>query len=61
MRSKFFVALAVILCATAGDVRAQQQQFQLYASVADASGKPVASLEPMDLRVMPSGVTTPVA
>jgi|KBSSwiStaDraftv2_1062776.scaffolds.fasta_scaffold30108_4 hypothetical protein len=60
MRSKFFAALAVILCATAGDVRAQQQQFQLYASVADASGKPVASLEPMDLRVMEGGVEAKV-
>ena len=59
MRSKFFAALAVILCATAGDVRAQQQ-FQLYASVADASGKPVASLEPMDLRVMEGGVEAKV-
>jgi len=59
MRSKFFAALAVILCAAAGDVRAQQQ-FQLYASVADASGKPVASLEPMDLRVMEGGVEAKV-
>ena len=59
MRSKFFAALAVILCATAGDVRAQQQ-FQLYASVADASGKPVASLEPTDLRVMEGGVEAKV-
>jgi hypothetical protein len=59
MRSKFFAALAVILCAAAGDVRAQQQ-FQLYASVADASGKPVASLEPTDLRVMEGGVEAKV-
>jgi len=49
----------VILCAAAGDVRAQQQ-FQLYASVADASGKPVASLEPTDLRVMEGGVEAKV-
>ena len=59
MRSKFFAALAVILCAAAGDIRAQQQ-FQLYASVADASGKPVASLEPTDLRVMEGGVEAKV-
>jgi hypothetical protein len=56
MRLKFLAALLVILCATAGDVRAQQQQFQLYASVVDAAGKPVATLEPSDLRVMEGGV-----
>ena len=59
MRSKLLVAVALCVCATAHDVRAQQQ-FQLFASVADASGKPLASLEPSDLRVMEGGVEAKV-
>jgi hypothetical protein len=39
----------------ATDARAQQQ-VQLYASVADVTGKPVATLEPADLKVMEGGV-----
>jgi hypothetical protein len=54
MRSKIFMAVAVILSATAHDARAQQQ-FQLFASVADAAGNAVTSLEPADLRVMEGG------
>jgi len=53
MRSKLLVAVAVILCCAARDARAQQ--FQVYASVADASGNPVTSLEPADLRVTEGG------
>ena len=55
MRSKLLMAVALALCVAGGDVRAQQQ-FQLFASVADVTGKPVASLEPADLRVMEGGV-----
>jgi len=43
----------MILCCAARDARAQQ--FQVYASVADASGNPVTSLEPADLRVTEGG------
>jgi hypothetical protein len=55
MRSTLLVAVALVLCTTAHEVRAQQQ-FQIYASVADASGNSVTSLEPTDLRVMEGGV-----
>jgi hypothetical protein len=37
-----------------------QQQFQLYASVADASGKALTELQPTDLRVMENGVEAKV-
>src|SRR5262245_13773331 len=60
MRSKFLMAVAVVLCTTALDVRGQQQQFQLYASVVDATGKAVDKLEPTDLRVMEAGVEAKV-
>ena len=55
MRSKLLMGVALALCVASGDVRAQQQ-FQLYASVADVTGKPVATLEPADLKVMEGGV-----
>jgi len=55
MRSKLLIGIALALCVAAGNVRAQQQ-IQLYASVADVTGKPVASLEPADLKVMEGGV-----
>jgi len=54
MRSKLLMGVAVALC-VASDVRAQQQ-VQLYASVADVTGKPVATLEPADLKVLEGGV-----
>src|SRR5215510_2646200 len=60
MRSKFLMAVAVVLCTTALDLRAQQQQFELFASVVDAAGKPVDKLEPADLRVMEAGVEAKV-
>ena len=59
MRSKLFVIGALVLCALARDAGAQQQ-FQLFASVADATGKSVAALEPADLRVMENGVEAKV-
>ena len=43
----------------ATDARAQQQ-FQIYASVADASGKALTSLEPADLKVMEDGMEAKV-
>lgn len=55
MRSKLLMGVALALCVAAGDVRAQQQ-IQLFASVADVTGKPVISLEPSDLKVMEGGV-----
>jgi hypothetical protein len=58
MRLNLVIAVA-LLCATAHDARAQQQ-FQIYASVADASGNAVSKLEPADLRVMEGGVEAKV-
>lgn len=55
MRSKLLTGIALALCAATGAVHAQQQ-LQLYASVADVTGKPVATLEPTDLKVMEGGV-----
>ena len=55
MRLKLLMGVAVGLCVASGDVRAQQQ-VQLYASVADVTGKPVATLEPADLKVLEGGV-----
>ena len=49
MRSKLLIGIALALCVAGGDVRAQQQ-VQLFASVADVTGKPVASLEPATSR-----------
>ena len=59
MRSKLLVGIALALCVAATDARAQQQ-FQIYASVADASGKALTSLEPADLKVMEDGVDAKV-
>ncbi len=54
MRSKLLVGIALATCVAATGVRAQQQ-FQIYASVADVSGKPLTTLEPADLKVMEDG------
>ena len=59
MRSKLLMGVAVALCVASGDMRAQQQ-VQLYASVADVTGKPVATLEPADLKVLEGGVEAKV-
>ena len=59
MRSKLLIGVAVALCVASGDMRAQQQ-VQLYASVADVTGKPVATLEPADLKVLEGGVEAKV-
>jgi von Willebrand factor type A domain len=60
MRSKLLIAVAVVLCATARDVGAQEQQFQIYASVVDGSGNAVAALAPADIKVMEGGVEAKV-
>lgn len=59
MRSKLLVGIALAVCVAATDARAQQQ-FQIYASVADASGKALTALEPADLKVMEDGVDAKV-
>ena len=59
MRSKLLMGVALALCIAGGDVRAQQQ-ISLYASVADVTGKPVATLEPADLKVLEGGVEAKV-
>ena len=59
MRSKLLMGVAVALCVAGDDVRAQQQ-VQLYASVADVTGKPVTTLEPADLKVLEGGVEAKV-
>jgi hypothetical protein len=59
MRSKLLMGVALALCIAGGDVRAQQQ-ISLYASVADVTGKPVATLDPADLKVLEGGVEAKV-
>ena len=54
--SKLFVAVGILLCIMALGVHAQQQ-FSLFASiVVDATGAPVAALQPTDVRVLENGV-----
>jgi hypothetical protein len=60
MRSKLLAAVVLVLCSFTRDADAQQQQFQLYASVADVTGNSVKTLEPTDLRVMEGGVEAKV-
>jgi hypothetical protein len=59
MRSKLLVLLALVLCASAREAGAQEQ-FQIYASVADTSGNAVKALEPADIRVLSGGVEAKV-
>jgi hypothetical protein len=59
MRSKLLVGIALAVCVAATDARAQQQ-FQIYASVADVTGNALKSLEPADLKVMEDGVEAKV-
>jgi len=60
MRLKLLIAVGLILCVTAPVTHAQQQQMTLYASVVDSAGKPVASLEPTDVRILEAGVEAKV-
>lgn len=52
-------AAVVLLCAAAAAAHAQQQ-FQVFASILDGGGRPVASLEPADVRVMENDVAATV-
>lgn len=59
MRLKLLVAVALALCVTARDARAQQ--FQVFANVVDAAtGNPVVKLEPTDVRILENGVEAKV-
>jgi hypothetical protein len=60
MRLKLLVAVALLSCVTAAGVRAQQNQFQIYARIVDTTGNPVTSLEPTDIRVMEAGTEAKV-
>lgn len=54
MRFKLVAAMAVVLCAAAPGVQAQEQ-FQVYASVSDAAGNPIGMIEPTDIDVLENG------
>lgn len=60
MRLKLLIAVGLILCVAASVTRAQQQQMTLYASVVDSAGKPVASLEATDVRILEAGAEAKV-
>ena len=51
--------MALVWCLATSGVHAQQQ-FQVYASIADAAGAPAASIQPTDIRVMENGVEAKV-
>ncbi|RPH53779.1 MAG: VWA domain-containing protein, partial [Acidobacteria bacterium] len=59
MRSKLLAVVAIGLCVMASGVHAQKQ-FQVYASLVDATGAPVAKLEPSDVRVTENGLEAKV-
>jgi len=60
MRLKLLIAVGLILCVAAPGTRAQQPQFTVYASIVDTAGKPVASLEPTDVRILEAGAEAKV-
>jgi hypothetical protein len=55
MRLTVLAAAVAVLLATSSLVHAQQQQFQIFASIADGSGAPVSALQPGDLRIVENG------
>ena len=59
MRSKWLALVSIILCVTTVGIYAQKQ-FQVYASVVDSTGAPVAKLEPSDVRVTENGLEAKV-
>jgi hypothetical protein len=59
MRSKLLALVAIILGVSTFRVHAQKE-FQVYASVVDATGAPVAKLEPSDVKVTENGVDAKV-
>jgi len=61
MRPRRLVVAALFALVSVGVVRAQQQ-FQVFASIVDAaSGAPVASLDPADVRVVENGAEAKIA
>lgn len=59
MRIGVLPAVAALCCLVISGARAQEQ-FQVFASIVDANGIPVATLQPTDVRVMESGVEAKV-
>lgn len=59
MRSKWLALVGIILCVATVGIYAQKQ-FQVYASVVDGTGAPVAKLEPSDVRVTENGLEAKV-
>ncbi len=59
MRAALLGLVAILGCLTTTGVRAQET-FQLFVSLTDGSGKPVATLTPADLRVMEGGAEAKV-
>jgi hypothetical protein len=55
MRLTALAAATAVLLAASPLVHAQEKQFQLFASIADASGTPVTALQPGDVRVVENG------
>jgi hypothetical protein len=59
MPSKLLVVAAIFLWVAAPDVSAQKQ-FSVFASIVDAAGTPVSTLQPADVRVMENGAEAKV-
>ena len=55
MRVRVLTAVAVVWCLATSGAHAQQQ-IQLYASIVDGTGAPVATIQPTDIHVMENGV-----
>jgi hypothetical protein len=55
MRSKLFVVVGLFLSVTTSGVHAQKQ-FSVFAAIVDATGAPVATLQPTDVQVLENGV-----
>ena len=60
MRIRLFAAAAILLCLATASRTHAQQQFQVFASIVDSSGVPVATLLPADIHVMENGVEAKV-
>jgi hypothetical protein len=59
MYGRVLAALGAILCVPATPLPAQQQ-FQVYATIVDASGGPASIVQPADIRLMENGVEAKV-
>jgi hypothetical protein len=60
MRSNLLAVVAILGVATLGAHAQNQKQFQVYASVVDATGAPVTTLQPSDVRITENGVEAKV-